>query len=152
MTSPVAAIGVTYDGTDLQQSDLGLFLEIVTGLWEGPEVRGQDVVVPSLAGRIPRNRVGDYRRIELRGHVQGQGADTDARRTDYVGKLDILVDLFDPTRDPAALVATMPDGTQRTIDCRPLPSLAIVPGAYMEWSGVSVVLESVDPNWSAVGS
>lgn len=153
MTSPVASIGVEYDATDLQEADLSLFLEIMSGLSaDGLEIRGKDVTVPSLAGRIPRNRKGDTRRIELRGHIRGMGVDQDTRRAHYRALCDLLAILFDPTRDPAALIATVEDSTQRTIDARPLPSLVINERVKSEFAEVSVVLESVDPDWADVGS
>ena len=52
MTSPVATIALSYDNVDLQESDLGIFLQIVRGLNEVPDVRGKDWIVPSTAGRI----------------------------------------------------------------------------------------------------
>ena len=81
MTNAVAVIGLTFDGTDLQTADFGIFLEIVRGLNEQPVARGVDLVVPSRAGRIVRNRVGDALSIELRGYVMGTGAPATAAET-----------------------------------------------------------------------
>lgn len=73
MANPAAVVGLTFGGTDIQQNPIGIFLEIVEGLNEGPSVRGSDTVVPGLAGRIARNRVADRWDIELRGLVAGTG-------------------------------------------------------------------------------
>lgn len=71
MTSGVATVGVTYDGEDVQRGDLGIFLEVVRGLNESPDVRGVDIVVPGAVGRVARNRIADRMVIELRGIVRG---------------------------------------------------------------------------------
>jgi len=81
MTNAVAVIGLTYDGTDLQAADFGVFLELVRGLNEPPAVRGVDLIVPSRAGRIVRNRVADALTIELRGYVMGTGTPATAAET-----------------------------------------------------------------------
>jgi hypothetical protein len=73
MTNPAAAIPLTVGGTDVQQNPIGIFLEIVRGLSETAEVRGVDTLVPGLAGRIARNRLGDTRRLLLEGLVAGTG-------------------------------------------------------------------------------
>lgn len=73
MANPAAVVGLTFGGTDIQHNPIGIFLEIVRGLNEGPSVRGSDTVVPGLAGRIARNRVADRWDIELRGLVAGTG-------------------------------------------------------------------------------
>lgn len=153
MTHPLASVPLTYDGTDLNPDDYRIFFEIVSGRFaDGLEVRGKDVTVPSLAGRSARNRIADARRIELRGHVRGHGDDVDERREDYLALMDALAILFDPTRSPAALIATVEDGSQRSIDARPLPAFAVNEQVPSEFAYVSVVLESVDPDWSDVGS
>lgn len=150
MTSPAAVIGLTYAGTDIQESDLGIFLEIYRGLSEVPTVRGRDTTVPARAFTIPRNRVADSLTIELRGLVRGEGASEAAQRSDFRSKVDSLRTLFAPTRDPAALVATCEDGSVREILCRPLPtqvwsqqvptlaSVSIELAAYEDWHGSRV--------------
>jgi hypothetical protein len=122
MTNAAAVIGLTYDGTDIQQNPIGIFLEIVRGLAEGPTVRGSDTVVPGLTGRIARNRTADVWTIDLEGWVAGTGVDEDAQRSDFVTLRATLGTLFDPTRAPADLVATLEDGSTLTIVARPLPT------------------------------
>lgn len=149
MSSPVATIGLTYDSTGLQHADLGLFLQIVEGLNTTPDVRGRDVVVPGLAGRIPRNRIADVLRIELRGFVRGDGMTGAAQMADFRDKVQALQVLFDPTRDPANIVADLENGELATIAARPLPGLIINDQALPSLFGlVSVVLESVAPTWT----
>lgn len=153
MTSAVASIGVSYSGTDLQDADLGVFLEIVSGMAaDGLDVRGVDVVVPGLTGRIARGRRLDTRRIELRGHVMGQGSTQDDRQADYRDSMDALAALFDPSASPDSLVLTMEDSSTRTIEARPLPGMMVEVVVPSEFAYVSIVLESVSPTWVPGGS
>jgi len=149
VTTDAAVIGLTYDATDLQEADLGIFLEIVRGLSEPPAVRGVDTVVPSLAFRVPRARIADYLVLELRGFVRGEGADEEAQRSDVRDKIDTLRALFDPAADPADLVATCEDGTIRTISCR---TLSIVYADVLPThKTLSVELEAYE-DWQVSGS
>lgn len=153
MTTPVAVIGLTYNGTDVQDADLGIFLEIVRGLSEGVRVRGKDTIVPALAGRIARNRVADGFIIELRGFVRGSGADEDVQRGDFRANVDTLRGLFDPTALPATLVATLEDGTTRECEARTLPENPLYGRQPVpSFQEVSIELESLDADWSAGGS
>lgn len=144
MSSPVAVIGLTFRGTDIQDLD-GLFLEITGGLDELPEVRGEDTVVPGLAGRVSQNRIADRRELELEGYVRGVGADEEGDRSAYRTNVIAMQALFDPTLDPGELVASLEDGSTATINAR---ALNIVGAQKMpSFKLVSVKLESVDPNW-----
>lgn len=150
MTSAAAVIGLTYRGSDIQDTD-GIFLEIVRGLLDGREVRGVDLIVPSSEGQIVRNRVAHRRMIELRGWIRG--VDTggeDADREDFAANRDVFTTLFDETLDPGDLVATLEDGSERTIAARTLNVLPdqVVPSFVR----VSVELESVAPDWTVSGS
>jgi hypothetical protein len=147
VTNAVAVIGLTYDGTDVQQSGFGIFLEIVRGLNETPEVRGTDTVVPGRAGRIARNRVADRLPIELRGIVMGNGANEAAQRADFRTNVLALRALFSSSRVPANLVATLEDGSTATISARPLPGMLWDEQVASLFANVSVELESVDPEW-----
>lgn len=146
MTNPVAVIALTVDGTDVQAANFGIFLEIVKGLNESPSVRGQDTIIPGLAGRIARSRVADTLMLELRGIVTGDrdaeaGEDADFRTNCLAARA-----LFAPTKSPVAVVATLEDGSTATINARPLP------GAIWNYpmrcvAEVSFPMESVDPDW-----
>jgi hypothetical protein len=153
VTSPVTTLPLTFDGVDVQDSDLGIFLQITAGLNDVPEVRGIDVTIPSLAGKTPRNRKADRLRILLAGWVRGNGVDTTSQRSDYRTNVKTIRTLFDPTQTPKVLSVDLEDGTVATINARPL-SLAWNDVLPSEFSYVSVELESVDPDWvfTAMGS
>ena len=142
---------LTFDGVDLQRSNLTIHLEVTQGLWELPEVRGEDSIVPGLNGRIPRNRVRDRRMIVLAGWVQGTGANETDRLASFTNLMDELDNLFRPdmfvsTADPI-LTGTAWDGTTRSIAARPislLPGPSPIPGVRP----VTVTLEAVEPDWT----
>lgn len=146
MTTPITAIGLTYDGVDLQPADLGFHLFLVSGLDDSPDVRGEDVTIPYLAGRLPRPRRFDHRRPVLEGFARGLGIDQSARRSDYRAVRRGLAELFDPARDVADLVATLEDGSIATIACRPL-SLIAVETIPSEYTGLSIELEAAE-DWT----
>lgn len=152
MANDAAVIGLTYRGTDLQDADFGIFLEVRRGLNEPPKVRGTDTVVPGLTGRYWRNRVADTRTLELVGYISpgttgGGGA---ADRAGFRANVQTVQALFDPTEDPGDLVATLEDGTTATIGARGVNAVwnQITP----ELASVSFELESVDPEWVITGS
>ena len=150
MTSAVAVVGLTFDSHDLADID-GIFLDLYKGgPGETAEVRGRDDVIPAAVGLLARNRVKQRRVIELRGFVRGTGSDETAQRTDYWDNRQTLEGWFDPTAT-ANLVATLPGGAEFTIAARPLPGIVygqVVPS----FATVSIVLESVDPDWTETGS
>lgn len=143
MTSPAAVVGVTYAGTDLQLSDLSIFLEIKSGLDETPSVRGSDVVVPALAGRITGNRINDVLVVTLEGWVRADPTTTTTAtaRTSCQAKRETVRALFASNRARANLVATMPSGQIRTISARPLPGMIWNEVVAGEFYRVSVELE-----------
>lgn len=144
MTNAVAVIGLTFDGTDVQDADFGIFLEIVRGLNEGASVRGTDWVVPGRAGRIAGNREGDRLPIELRGVVMGDGVGLAAQRADFAALREQVRALFPTDGDPAPLVATLEDGSTATIQARTINRAWIDGDADAE---LSIEMESVDPDW-----
>lgn len=152
MTHAAATIPLTFDGVDIQFSDLGIFLEIIEGLNDVPEVRGKDVVVPAADGQEFRNRRADRRRILLAGIVRGSGADVATQQADYRNNVQTLQALFDPTADPAILEATLEDGTIQTINARTVGNGLVIeevrrlPSLF---ATVTVTLDSVDPHWVA---
>jgi len=152
MTSPVAVIGLTYDGTDIQASNLSVFFQIRRGINEAPTVRGTDITVPALAGRIARNRIVDMLSIELVGQVTTDPAQTDPddAKASYRNNWQTVRALFATNRDPAALVATLEDGTIQTIQARPLN--ITVPLEMPGWfAQVTIELEGYG-DWGPVGS
>src|SRR5687767_13721371 len=107
MATPIGVIPLTYKATDLQASNYTIFLQIVRGLDENADVRGQDTIIPGTAGRTARNRVADVRRIELRGWVAGTGATETAARSSFRTLVKSLQTLFSPTAAAGNLVATL---------------------------------------------
>lgn len=152
MTSAVATIGLTFDGQDLQTSDLSIFLEIVRGLNEPPTVRGKDITVPALAGRIEANRVNDVLPIELRGLVRASSSatDRDDQMASFRANVSAVRALFATNRARADLVATLEDGTEQSISARPL-NLVWGEVIQSEYATVSIELEGYD-DWGAAGS
>lgn len=144
MSNGAATLPLEIDGTDVQQDPIGIFLELVRGLNEGPSVRGEDDIVPSLEGRIALNRVGDTWRLEVRGWIAGVGATGALQRASYRALASQVRTLFDPRRDPVAVVVSLEDGSVATIMARPLPTplwTEHVPGFLAE---VSFELEAVE--------
>lgn len=152
MTSPVATVGVEYDGFDCQQVDLQIFIEIIKGLNEVPSVRGTDSIVPALAGRAEGLRINDVLKIELAGFVRADPALTTAadQQASYRTNMDTVRGLFATNRLRADLVATLEDGTQRTISARPLNMIVqeVIASIFVY---VSIELEGYD-DWGPVGS
>jgi hypothetical protein len=148
MTNPAAPIGLTFDGTDLQDSDFGIFLEIVSGLYDGLSVRGVDTTVPGFIGRIPRNRIADRRVIQLAGWVSGTGTTLDEQRSTFRNNVQAVAAAFDLTAAPATLEAALEDGTSITIDAR---TIEVHFGEMIAsvLQRVEIDLESVDPDWTA---
>lgn len=149
MTNAAAVIGLTFNSHDLQEVGLGIFLEIMSGLHDGLEVRGTDTVVPGAAGRISRNRVRDRRVVQLRGFVTGNAGSSgeSGDRSSFRDKWQTLEGWFPLDGSPANLVASLEDGSTATLSCRttqlvagdqPVPSFQLV----------TIQLESVSPNWS----
>lgn len=144
MSNAVALVGLTYGGTDIQRADFGIFLEIVRGLNEPPTARGIDYTVPSRAGKSVRNRVADALSIELHGYVMGI-LGGGGERENYRASMQAARALFDPRAEPADLVATLEDGTTKTIAARTLNWAVSEPAVAV--AEVSIELESVDPDW-----
>lgn len=119
MSHSGVATAITADGVDLTRSDGKIIFRITRGLDEVPEVRGTDTIVPSLQGRIPRDRRLDRLIIEAEGMVMGTGADESAQRADFVSSMEAIRDVMNPVQDPYVLSITREDGTTRTIMARP---------------------------------
>lgn len=130
-----AAIGV---GT-------GIFLDLVSGYAEPATARGEDTIIPSIAGRVIRDRVKDYRRIVLEGYVIGTSA------SDWRSKTDALMALLSGTYASGSnlVIANAYLGTSssktiavRCVNVMPGPIFAQL---FQTWS---IELESVAPDWS----
>lgn len=150
MTTPLATVAVEYDGTDVQTSDLGIFLEITAGLDDSAEVRGEDVTIPYSPGRLPRPRRFDRRRILLEGFVRGLGETRAEAMADYRTNRRLLAATFDPERETATLRVVLEDGDVARIDARPL-SIEANEVLRSEFAYLSVELEAVS-DWEGLGS
>lgn len=147
MSSPVAVVGLVWDGHDLQRSDLEVFMEITEGLDDLPETRGEDQLIPFRAGRLPGLRLPHRRPIVAVGHVMGP-ADATARPA-FRAYVDDLHSWMDPTAGEKVLVATLEDGSTRWITCA---ARNILPGEgwASEYRAFSLEWEAVsDPLWHA---
>jgi len=131
---------------DVQRSDFGIHLEITKGLDELATVRGTDVIVPGLTGRIVRNRVKDVRTIELSGHVQGVGATDALRLASYRGFVVAIGACFDPTLT-VTIGVVCEDGVTRSLAARP-HVLTWGPEGIPGLRTLNVALESTDPDWT----
>jgi hypothetical protein len=144
MSNGAATLPLTVDGTDVQQDPIGIFLELVHGLNEGPSVRGEDDTVPSLEGRTPLNRVGDTWRLEVRGWIAGVGPTGALQRASYRTLASQVRTMFDPRRQPISVAVVLEDGSVASIMARPQPTplwTEHVPGFLAE---VSFELEAVE--------
>lgn len=145
MPNPHSAIPLSYKGTDLQDADWGIFLEIVEGLEESAEHRGVDTIVPSLEGQIEGTRVAHSRPILLEGIVKGSGA---TPRADMRNNMQTLHNLFDPTAPGDLVAGPLEDGSTYTIRARTEPPSPMSTPINPSTRRVSVQLISVAPDWT----
>lgn len=134
---------LTLGGTDIHDRS-GIFLDLVRGFNEPAALRGVDSVIPTLAGRIPRNRAPDTRTVTLEGYVTGSDA------ADWQANVAALMALL--TTDESDLVIA--DGYLGTTGTLTLPvrCLSVPMGGspmyavmYQTWS---IELTSVTPDWA----
>lgn len=141
---------LTLGGTSIRvaaakTSGSGIFLDLVSGYAEPAQTRGEDSVVPSIAGRVIRDRVKDYRRIVLEGFVAGTSA------SDWRSKTDSLMGLLSGTYASGSNLvianAYLGTGSTKTIKVRMVNIIGgpIFAERFQTWS---IELESVAPDWS----
>lgn len=151
MPAAFGHIAFTFGGSSYQVPTTGIYLWISEGVNEMPSVRGVDVIVPALEGRVWRPRIKDVHKLVLTGWVWGIGAtDTDARAA-FRANMDTIRADFSPDGDPQALEALFEDGSTRTLDARPVNILVNEPVASL-FASVSIELVSVTPDWTGAGS
>ncbi len=147
MTSPLAVIGLVWDGHDLQRADLDVFFEITEGLDTLPEVRGEDQIIPFRVGRLPGLRIPHRRVIDATGHVMGP-ADATAKAA-FRAYVDEVKGWMDPTIGERVLVATLEDGSIRWITCA-ARNIMGGEGWASEYRAMSLEWEALsDPLWHA---
>jgi len=140
---------VSFGGTSVTVDSSGQhaqWLRLVRGLDEGWEVRGEDTVIPSAAGRVARNRVRDTLTIDLEGVIVGVGATPALQVANTRTRLTALRALFDPAAAPASLVVELEDGTEASITCRTL-NLVTLDYPDPVYRPVSIELEAVGADW-----
>jgi hypothetical protein len=149
VTSPVAVIGLTYDGYDLQRADLDIFFQITEGLDTLPETRGDDQLIPFRTGRLAQSRMADRRPVVAMGWVTRPSV---SQTPAYRAYLDGLKAKLEPTALPRVLVATLEDGSKRWINAVPRDLLP-GDGWGSDFRSFSIEWEALDPYWySAYGS
>jgi len=143
-------MGMTYRAVDVQTDNI--FLDLIRGYSEPPEVRGSDDIVPGADGREEGAWEADHRRIILEGWVKGTGATLTDRQQSWRTNTDALTALMDRTASPGALVITAPylglaAGT-KTINAR---CVNVVPGpiqSAMTFQRWSFELIAITPVWT----
>jgi len=136
----------TFDGTDL--SSYAFMVRSVDGGEDLPELRGDDIAVPNLPGRLYAPKLADRRRFALALHVTPMNASgtltepTQARQAQ--ANLDALRLLFGrPGR--RSLVHTLPDGSSRTAQAEVVRFQSVTPQAGRHaWAAV-VDFQLADP-------
>lgn len=147
---PATLTDLTFGGADLQRADLSIHLDIVSGLNDGKRVRGTDTVIPSMRGRVARNRIADGRDIILAGWLQGTGSSEANRLASYQNLRDEVEAIFDPEDAPATLVGQAQDGTWREIDCRTV-SIVWDPAVINGVGQLSISLDAAEADWTVTG-
>ena len=142
-------MGMTYRATDVQTANI--FLDLIRGYGEPPDVRGEDDVVPGAAGREEGDWEADRLRILLEGWVKGTGATLVAQQQSWRTSTDALMALMNRAASPGALVITAPyyglAAGSKTIQAR---CVNVVPGpiqAAMTFQRWSFELVAIDPEW-----
>lgn len=139
MPNPVALVGLTFRGVDLQRADFSLFLEIVEGLSRGVETRGGDWTVGGRPGRLALGQVPDRLVVGLQGWVQGTDK---ANYRELRRELDLLMR---PSLPPGPLVATTEDGVVLTTMARGVNPPIQEGDGDARTREITVDLEAVDP-------
>ncbi len=144
---------LTANSVDLTRSDGTILMRVTRGLNELPEVRGTDTVIPSAAGRTPRNRVADRLVVEAEGMVMGAGMDESAQRENFRYLVSVIRALMYPTQSPYELAVTLEDGISVvSITARPV-NVIWGEDDIPSYRTLSCQWESVDAaDWVALGS
>lgn len=157
--SPLAWQAATYDGEPLLTfvgTQPRLIIWLINGLDSGAEYRGEDTIIPGVAGRTARNRVRDRRVIELTGYVIGTGDNEDEQMDDLRTAIEELRALFDGAMSTAkVLVIDLEDGGQAVIGARTV-NWSVVQTEDPVIRALSAELEAIGGDWaidlSPVGS
>lgn len=134
----------------------GFCLDIVKGLHEPSEVRGQDFVSPGREGQYVGNRVHHVRNILIEGYISGMGDSLADRQEDFHTKTAAILATLDRALTPGTLEVDggdygLPDGDVWSIEARCMDAIGgpmMARWTAQEWS---IRLFSLDPEWT-VGS
>jgi len=145
-----------WSGGTLDLQTAKVYFDVYSGLAEHPEVRGQDDIIPGLAGRYRRNRIDDRLIVELRGHIRGVGATKTARAADFRASVVAVKAALDPTGSGGTLAVLtpylgLPSGSQSIVGYPLSPGLLGGPlENYMSFSRFSIEIEAVGnpPRWA----
>lgn len=151
---------------DLDCQSQNIHLDVV-GYGESARVRGEDVIISGLAGRVAMSRVKDVYRFVLEGFVSGTGDDADERALSWRTNTDLLMAVMDLSLAPGS-VEVGPDPPVLFPDASPYIGLAgekildarcvsMVRGPvlrHMSFQSWSFEMECVDspPEWLDLGS
>jgi hypothetical protein len=151
---------------DLDCQSVNIHLDLL-GFGESAQVRGQDVVIPGLAGRTAMSRVKDAYRFTLEGYVIGTGGDPDERALSWRTNTDLLMAVMDFSLMPGEVMvgpeapARFPDSSpylgltgDYTLDARCVSMVRGVVRYHMAFQSWSFEMECIDspPEWIALGS
>lgn len=149
-----------YRDFGISGEDADICIDLIEGMWQPPEVRGMDWIVPKLDGRQFGNRRPDVLVLPLAGFVRGSSGETPQERLeDFNVNVLALMAVMNPAADPGELVASqgylgLPAGTEATIEARvrnaaasPIQSYRSFP--FQLWT---FELEALDPPEWALGS
>lgn len=153
MSLPARLTGLQFDGVSLQRlsPSFTMHFDIEQGLNDGLEVRGEDSTVPGADGQVPRNRKRHVRHLVLKGLVMGRGATEALRQANFQNLMDELEETFALDADPATLEGTARDGSTRSIEARTTNIVLPDEEPAMSVGYVSVMLDSVVPDWEVTG-
>lgn len=139
----------SYDGVSLAVDVSGehaVAAWLVSGLDEGWQTRGENIVIPGSHGQTAGTRKRDYLLIEVEGFVAGVGATPALQVADTRSRLTTLRAAFDRTKSPANLVVLLEDGTTATIACR-ATNMVMLDYPDPVYRPFSVELEAVGADW-----
>jgi hypothetical protein len=143
--------GLTYDGTSIQTSPIGIHVEITKGLNESATVRGEDDVVASMTGRVSYPRIADVLPIEGSGVLLGIGDDVSEQMESYRTAMAALRALLAGGKlTPKVLSGTLEDGSTATINARVVDYQVTEKVASLA-AELKIAWESVDPDWVITG-
>jgi hypothetical protein len=143
---------MTYRATTLQGTVAGarVHFDLWRGLAEPPAVRGEDVTIPGADGITWMPKVADRIDLELRGFIQGLGADLVDRQETWRAATDAVMALFGGTLSPGDLVVG-PDylglTAPRTIAAVGVDAIGGPAEACMTFQRWTVALVAHTPAW-----